>query len=884
MLSVSSSTVSGFGLAAPKSCKVATGDPKEGPLWGPTSAQGPDFLSPASSTSAATFDELLARLPQRAPTVEPTLLDMATSGGRPHEMTAPQVAAVRQHLETNYYDFAYIIGGCDVLYAPLHSPLCQLVERWGTTIDYKRMMVQIPRGALKSTLLTRTNALWRIVKDRNTAVAIFNEKIERVERWLLAIQSIVAGNPLFHALWRDLIPAGIAKGDPRSRSKSLKWSAREMLFERDQHGIPELSITAMSVGGASAGGHWPWLIHDDLISVEAQQSQVVMRAVKSWFDTSIFLGPSPETMNAWINCTRWHYDDVYEHARRFHAFRLYRRAALEDGASTFPKSDATKGLGWTTAELLRMQERQPMVFACTPAGTKITMEDWTLKNIEDVRVGDSVVGFTLGRERCNSRLTPSEVSAVGHHQADVWEYALADGKTVRCTKDHQWYRGLKHESPYIALGDLTRFKSNRPCLFRVHDIFDFTQEERLWGARLGGLFDGEGSVTAIGKKMGGGVLAITQSPEHNPEVYQSILETLDRCGFKYGIYHRAAHTSNGRSSKASALIHIRALGNGEKGHQNPVKFRFLEIANPAKRHQIVKTMWISKWVDTRVPVVGRRLLGSQTVYWLQTKTGNYIADGYASKNCQMQNQPMAGENTAFDIAKLCHCQLEVRGDVEGVLWVDHNPDQSVIEEEAPAWVPLRDISKMLFVDPAPSVEGERNREPDARNALVMRGCDAWGRRYWLDVWAGREGPIERAHRIIRMLLYWGTTRLGIEEVAAQKEIIPWCRDLARREYKDPIIQYTPLKPGRRDKDSRIAGLAGSVAGGWEGCLDSCRALVVEEASTYPYGKTRDILDAAAYDRDEGCLGRPESPDEIEEREYQQYAGPSRDGRDLVTGY
>lgn len=300
------------------------------------------------------FDNLLSKL---APTPadqsqgSAVLRDMLASSGRPEDMTSTQISLVRDHLNTHFWDFAYLIGGVDILYAPLHGPVCDLIERWGTP-GWKRIMVQLPRGALKSTLCTRTGALWRICRDPNTTVVIFNEKIERVERWLIAIQSIVSSNPYFRVLYRDLIPPGIAQGDPRSRPRDWKWSAREMTFVRSKPGIPEASITALSVGGASAGGHWEWIFHDDLISNEAQQSQTVMQSVKDWFDTTVYLGPNPESMNAFISCTRWHYNDVYEYARSHHGYRLYRRSAWENGHSAWPRGATHPSMGWTDEYLM----------------------------------------------------------------------------------------------------------------------------------------------------------------------------------------------------------------------------------------------------------------------------------------------------------------------------------------------------------------------------------------------------------------------------------------------------------------------------------------------------------------------------------------------------
>lgn len=341
------------------------------------------------------LDTLLGRLPQPTLDISTTggalLQDMLDSGGRPHEIPRSRVNSVREHLNTHFWDFAVLIGGCDILHAPLHGGPCQLMEHWGEP-GWQRIMLQLPRASLKSTVFTRTGALWKICQNPNATVAIFNEKVERVEKWLLAIQSIVAGSTLFHAIYADIIPPGVSKEDTKGTlPKSWKWSSREMTFVRDQSGIPEASITAMSVGGASAGGHWNWLFFDDLISKEARDSEVVMRSVRDWVDTSIYLGPSPELLNAWVGCTRWRYGDVYEYMVESHGFRLYRRAALEDGETIWHPDTNKAGLGWTTEWLLKEQAAHPVSFSGQMMNEPMAGEDTAIKP-ENIR------GCTITRD------------------------------------------------------------------------------------------------------------------------------------------------------------------------------------------------------------------------------------------------------------------------------------------------------------------------------------------------------------------------------------------------------------------------------------------------------------------------------------------------------
>ncbi len=546
------------------------------------------------------------------------LHDLATlPGADPRDLSAPQCQEIRHHFATDpdwgFYDFATVFFGFSdegklPLHPDLHGPMCRLMQHWGARD--RRIMVQVPRSAFKTTLLSRAGSLYLLCRDPNETVVIINKREQNVNKWLRAIRNLVEGNLLFQELYRHMLPPGVAKGDNRSLPKQWKWNDNEMLFERGAIGTPEASLTAMGVGSAATGGHWSRVVYDDLINEEEQRSPVQMQSVKDWFDASIYLGMTPETLNAFICCTRWHFDDVYEYARENHGFKLYRRAALEGGETIWPER-------WTTGHLLHEREIRPV--------------------------------------------------------------------------------------------------------------------------------------------------------------------------------------------------------------------------------------WFSS---------------------------------------QMQNEPMAGEDTAFQAAWLRDAQMHAGEFDEPYVEIashSYDPGISVVHgERAPRRVPVHQLQKILLVDPAPSRENERRSQPRARNALVVKGIDAWGRRYWLDIWTGREGPVERARRIIRMMQQWGTNRLGVEEVVFSAEIAPWITYIADREFNGFHVSYVPLRPGTRDKDYRIQGKRGSFQAGWEYVLGPVKASLEEEYLTYPFGTTRDILDAGAYDEDPGVLPRPETEFELEEAEEWEY-GRDR-GVDSVTGY
>jgi len=409
-----------------------------------------------------------------------------------------------------------------------------------------------------------------------------------------------------------MIPPGIAYNDERTRPRDWKWSSREMNFVRTRTGIPEPTLTALGLTAASAGGHWDFILHDDLISNEAQQSQVVMESVKDWFDTTPFLGPTPETMCAWISCTRWRFDDVYEYAKEKHGFKLHRWQALTDGRSIWEDR-------WPTQSLLDQQAKDPVTFSSQMQNDPMPGKDLAL--------------------------------------------------------DPSWIRyGRIAQDEHGTYG------------FRIDD----------------------------------------------------------------------AHYD---------------------------------------------------------PTIG------------------------------------ASEDAEYD---------------------------------PPQFTPLSHMVKVLLVDPVPAKSSDRKASPHSRMALVLKAIDCHGRRYWLDIWAGREQEPEP--RMLAMLEQWGASRIGIEEVLFSSLYRRTLNHTASRLGK-PIPAYIALKPKMRDKDSRIIDKAKSFRAGFEYVNESIKPLLLSEYATFPYGATKDILDAGAYDEDPGVLPRPASDDE---REYdaalQEWRQSGDDGRDEVTGY
>jgi hypothetical protein len=244
-------------------------------------------------------------------------------------------------------------------------------------------------------------------------------------------------------------------------------------------------------------------------------------------------------------------------------------------------------------------------------------------------------------------------------------------------------------------------------------------------------------------------------------------------------------------------------------------------------------------------------------------------------SAQMQNNPKPGKEQAFDTSWLRWGSIR-----EDAFTIDKDDYTKETPHDPgvppPRHVQLSSMSKVILLDPAPTEETQKRKEPGARNGIVVEGMDCWGRRYILETWAGRIDPLDVIHKLLALCEKWGTDRVGIEEVVFSLIYRHWLQKEARAKGKH--VRCIRLQPGRKDKDTRITG---QIVPCREGVYHVNRAggtePFIQEMMEYPYGRTRDLLDAWSYD---GVLTRPESLEEVWEREGQR----EQNTQDPVTGY
>lgn len=264
---------------------------------------------------------------------------------------------------------------------------------------------------------------------------------------------------------------------------------------------------------------------------------------------------------------------------------------------------------------------------CLAGDTPVTMSDWSQKSIKDITVGDIVVGWNCGwtggrfdkkAPKGRSRFVKSEVLSVSVNEAiPVNKYTFASGRSVVATPDHLWWN-RKNSYGRIGLGYQEAHYVRR--------AFIPTAEKESLGW-LAGIFDGEGTVQPQRGEYPSATLKITQTL-HNPRVVETIREELALAGFSF----REKWTSPKNPHHKKKCDFIIEGGWG-------ARYKFLQEVSPIRRDKISSSLF-SQVCTTQDALVSVEPAGTTTVYCIRTATGNYLADGCCSHNCDTYGQDM----------------------------------------------------------------------------------------------------------------------------------------------------------------------------------------------------------------------------------------------------
>lgn len=647
----------------------------------------------------------------------------------------------------------------------------------------------MPRGTLKTSVITIAGTIQWLFNFPEDRVAIDSETVTKAQGFMTEIKGHFEENEKLRDIW-------FAKYGhyPDRDSKKKKWSTEGLVLATRTKSRKEPSIDALGPGVARNGWHYDIAFLDDLHSELNTKTKERIEEVKE-HRKLVYSLLDPGAPQIVIG-TRWSFADMYQDIidEEYEDFNFITRSALApDGEEFYPRR-------LSTGVLKRFRRIQgAYLFSCNPGDAPILMADWTVKRIDEVRVGDEIIGFEPGVGTAKAKLVKTTVTEVNSRMAATQKVLLDSGREIRCTPDHQWYTGRNDptHAPYapVHLGSkmLEVVDTDEREMSR-EDIMD-------WGY-ISGMIDGEGSAKH-------GSIFISQSEEHHPKIVQRIADSLTRQKLPFTSGKDYVHVNGGKQSK----------------------FDIIRYANPEKRDQIVGTLWKRPGMPARRKsrVVEITPHKRERVYALTTSTGNYVAWGMMSKNCQYMNNPVSDETAVFkkeDFRYLTRHQMT---------------------ERRINWYGLVD----------PSYEGPYSDYC----AIVIAGIDHEGRLYIKHIVREKmtyAGIIDKMFELNGM---FKLVRWGLETVGTQKSIE---YTLAEKERERGMsLRVHKFKSRSRTKEERIRALAPF----YEDhkvyhCAGMSNLLYLEdELSKFPRAKNDDVSDCFSGILEIGVRATSSKPNE-----------------------
>lgn len=254
---------------------------------------------------------------------------------------------------------------------------------------------------------------------------------------------------------------------------------------------------------------------------------------------------------------------------------------------------------------------------CLPLDAPVWMGDFSFKPLSDVKVGDEVIsGPPVGQKfprvkgvrktrkytakwrkadkgKSCRYLQRATVTAIHRTRQEVLQLTFASGRTAYCTPDHKWLDANRsHEhfiTPYVGA--------------KLAHIVDDPGpvSDPLIAAWVAGMYDGEGCRELI-----------AQSLTHNPDLYEAIYDRLAHLGFEPSMCESGVRWKGGTQAALKFVNQVPSI----RYRKNWADYFLL------RSHY--------RTPDTIIAIESR---GIQDVGCITTSTGNFIAYGYLSSNC-----------------------------------------------------------------------------------------------------------------------------------------------------------------------------------------------------------------------------------------------------------
>lgn len=242
----------------------------------------------------------------------------------------------------------------------IHTSLCGVMDEMN---KHKRVLILLPRGHLKSSLVTVGWTIQQICKNPNVRILVGSENNAKAKDFLKQIRDTFEKNERIKYLYGDHV------------RKTSRWTDDEITSAlRTSTAIKEPTVFTTGIDQSRTGSHADIAVIDDCMSQTNIGSKEMREKTIKWFReiANNILDPGGKIC---VIGTRWHFADLYAHIEEelSDVFTIFKHQALTDHGYDILRRD------------MKVDEKERLI---TP-DMLLFPEKFTAKNMWEIYSGNS---------------------------------------------------------------------------------------------------------------------------------------------------------------------------------------------------------------------------------------------------------------------------------------------------------------------------------------------------------------------------------------------------------------------------------------------------------------------------------------------------------------
>lgn len=241
----------------------------------------------------------------------------------------------------------------------VHEQLCDWIQyhiaEARRTGDDCRLAITMPRGSLKSTIVTKYLSAWLAINDPNIRILIGTNTHPNARKKLQDIRGLFDSHEIFKRLFPELLPG-----------RSNRWTDESAEINRPMV-FPESTFEVCGVGTVKIGTHYNCVIEDDTLAPDVSEMRMdvttpsleTIEQAIGWHKSANNLLVPKGTRIRVIVSTRWSDYDLIQHVKENENYKFFDMPAIsESGKPNFSM--------FYSLEKLKDIEKQvgPYMFSC----------------------------------------------------------------------------------------------------------------------------------------------------------------------------------------------------------------------------------------------------------------------------------------------------------------------------------------------------------------------------------------------------------------------------------------------------------------------------------------------------------------------------------------